>query len=283
MSPTPCSHTPPLAALRQRAWYPLRHLWALHFGARRSQTFTRFARLPNQCDALAGPVYDFLRPAGQQAPLQIVVVGCSSGAEPYTIASVLAQRRPQAEFHITAVDIDAAVLAQAERACYSPADASGADADFLAATFEAEGADLRVRAALRACVTFQRGDVLDAQAIAALPRADLVVAQNFLYHLRRRDARRAFTHLCSLMQPHAALFVDGMDIDLRTTLSARAGLRPLDFRIEAIHRDALARRGSRWPWTYWGLEPFDGARRDWRRRYATVFLREAAAQTAGAE
>jgi len=101
-----------------------------------------------------------------------------------------------------------------------------------------------------------------------------VVAQNFLYHLSRKQSRTAFAHLCALLKPKAALFIDGMDIDLRHALTAKAGLRPLDYLIPEIHADALTLRGAPWPWTYWGLEPLDTARHDWKQRYATIYLRD---------
>jgi hypothetical protein len=76
------------------------------------------------------------------------------------------------------------------------------------------------------------------------------------------------------MQSRAALFVDGMDLGLRRKLTRIHGLEPLDYRIEEIHNEARRERGTAWPYEYWGLEPFSKSKRDWKRRYATIFLRE---------
>lgn len=84
--------------IRRRAWYPYRHQWVLLFGDRQNYTFTQFVRLPHQGEALAGPVVDFLRPHADGEPLRIVVFGCSNGAEPYSMASILASRRPTLPF-----------------------------------------------------------------------------------------------------------------------------------------------------------------------------------------
>ena len=66
-----------------------------------------------------------------------------------------------------------------------------------------------------------------------------------------------------------------MDLSLRHTLTLRMGLSPLEYKIEAIHAEARRARGGGWPHIYWGLEPFSSARRDWKRRYATIFLKGA--------
>ena len=85
---------------------------------------------------------------------------------------------------------------------------------------------------------------------------------------QQRHFRRAFTHLWALLKPRAALFVVGMDIDLRQVLSKKAGLRPLGCLISEIHDDAMTLRGAPWPWNYWGLEPLNTAPKDWKQRYA---------------
>ena len=263
--------------IRRRAWYSYRHQWVLLFGARQNYTFTQFVRLPHQGEALAGPVVDFLRPGNDRAPLRIVVFGCSNGAEPYSMASILVNARPEVSFHVTATDIDAGMIAKALTARYSREEVTKnafVSEAFIASTFHQQGEDLEVRPEIRERMTFQIADVLDAHLISRIEQADIVVAQNFLYHLSRRQSRRAFAHLCAVLKPRAALFVDGMDIDLRHALTAKAGLRPLDYLIPEIHNDAMTLRGAPWPWTYWGLEPMNTARKDWKQRYATIYLRD---------
>ena len=263
--------------VRRRAWYPYRHQWTLLFGERQNYTFTQFMRLPHQGNALAGPVVDFLRPDGARQPLRIVVFGCSNGAEPYSMASVLASLRPELPFHVTATDIDAGMIEIASRARYRREEVienEFVSEAFVERTFDRKGEELEVKPPLRERVAFRIADVLDAELVSRIEKADIVVAQNFLYHLSRKRSRTAFAHLCAVMKPRAALFVDGMDIDLRQALTRKAGLRPLDYLIEEIHGDAMKLRGEPWPWTYWGLEPLNAARKDWKQRYATIYLRD---------
>ena len=266
--------------IRRRAWYPYRHHAVLLFAPRENVTFTQFMRLPRQCDALVGPVVDFLLAEGDPGrPLKLVVYGCSNGAEAYTIASVLATRRPDIDFRVHASDIERAMIDKALAATYPVEEVARnpfvTDA-FLDATFVRDGASLRVRPALRERVSFEIADLLDPAVATRFGPADIVVAQNFLYHLDRRRARIAFRNLCATLGPRSALFVDGMDIDMRETLTRKAGLMPLDHLVAEIHGDAMTLRGGHWPWQYWSLEPLDMRRKDRARRYATIFLREAA-------
>jgi chemotaxis protein methyltransferase CheR len=263
--------------IKRRAWYPYRHQWLLLASSRENYTFTQFVRLPHQLDALAGPVVDFLRPKGSVNPLRVVVFGCSNGAEPYSMASTLTSRRPDVSFEIFAADIDRDVIEKAVAGRYTREELAKnqfVDPSFIAATFVANDDVFEVRPEIRQHTRFQIADVLDAGLVAAIEQADIVVAQNFLYHLQRRQARVAFANLCALLKPRSALFVDGMDLDIRYALSKKAGLVPLDYLIPEIHNDGMALRGGSWPWQYWGLEPLNTARKDWKQRYATIFLRD---------
>lgn len=254
----------------------LRYWLALHFEKRRHYTFTQFSRLPTQLDALTGPVLDFL---GAQKTLRIVVMGCSTGAEPYTLSSLLLQRRPDLAVEIEAFDIDRGTLDIARNATYDAATVFAnplVSESFAATTFDRDGERMTVKPAVAARVSFQLKDAADSRLKSELAPADIVFAQNLMCNLRRPLATRVFDNAVALLKPRAALFVDGMDVDMRQRRSRRFGLVPLDYEIEQIHREAAVVRGERYPWEAAGLEPFSSDRRDWKRRYATIFLNGAA-------
>lgn len=79
------------------------------------------------------------------------------------------------------------------------------------------------------------------------------------------------------------MFIDGVDLDIRLSITVSQGLMPLDFNIRTIHNDLRTTgmsttdqnetRATAWPSQYWGLEPFSDEIDDWKRRYATVFIR----------
>ncbi len=250
-------------------WYTLR------FVPRKNHIFTKFCRLPAQLNVFTTEVVDFLQADHNRTDLRILVFGCSIGAEPYSIASVLRSRRPDVRFAMECFDIESSVIARAQAASYSMAELDTKPAltpDFVASTFDRVADGVAVKPAITQAVRFANGNVLDAALIERLGKADVVVAQNFLYHLGRPDAERAFVHLFSLLKPRAALLVDGTDLDMRARLTESAGLRPCATDLELIHTEAWRERGYVWPDVYWGLEPFDAQRRDAVRRYATIFL-----------
>lgn len=258
-------------------WASTRHRLVLHLGPRKNEVFTRFLRVPTQYEALTGPVLDFLAPAVADRPLTILDVGCSTGAEPYSIASMLRRRRPEVDFSIAAYDFNPEMIAKAKRGWYHREEIHCAEPpppDFIAATFEQRDRGYAVKSELARHVSFDVGDLFDPQWIARAGQADIVCAQNVLINFTRPQARRAFANLCQLLRPRAVLFIDGMDLDIRQQMTRDYGLIPLEFRVREIHEDARVIRGSGWPWHYWGLEPFAEGR-DWRR-YATVFLHERA-------
>jgi chemotaxis methyl-accepting protein methylase len=258
------------------AWKTCRHRIALVIGERKSSHFTGFLRLPSQFEALSGPVLAWLAAGQPGPPLRIVVVGCSNGAEAYTIASVLIARAPGIEFVIDAYDIDGDIIEKARSGCFHVDEVLNnkiLTTEFIQATFDADGEKYRVKEDIAARVRFHVADVLNPDFAGQRGLCDILFAQNFLFHLPRRDAIRAFENLCELLGPRAVLFADGMDLGLRQKLTRAKRLVPLDFRIKEIHNEARRARAVGWPDQYWGLEPYLTFSADGRRRYATIFLK----------
>jgi chemotaxis protein methyltransferase CheR len=261
----------------QPAWRILRHWVALMVDPRTNSTFTGFFRLPSQFEALTGPVISFLTRERPTSRLRVVTIGCSNGAEAYSIASMLMVRRPHVEFQVDGYDINADMCEKARCARYDESEVLNNQmltAEFMQATFDVGNDVYRVKANIAARTRFHVADALSPGLERQVGQCDILFAQNFLFHLDRKAAVRAFENLCSLLKPRAALFIDGMDIDLRRKCTRLQRLIPLDFRIEEIHNEARRARGVGWPYSYWGLEPFMTFAGDWRRRYATIFLKD---------
>jgi len=257
------------------------HAVTLRFARRKNILFTEFRRVPTQLDVLAGPVLEFLRGgnggrADAAEALRIVLFGCSIGAEPYSIAATLRDRSPDLRLDIECFDIEPSVVARACAARYAVDEVARmrhVTPEFIERTFDRAEPDLVVKPAIAAGIRCSVGNVLDRSLVDSLAPADIVIAQNFLFHLSRADAARAFRHLDSLLKPRSALFIDGMDVDLRTRLTSAAGLEPCAAELERIHGESSLERGYAWPRVYWGLEPFNPRRTDAVRRYSTIFFR----------
>jgi chemotaxis protein methyltransferase CheR len=265
-----------------RAWaespagQALRYRFALHFEDRPGFTFTQFLRLPTQLAALTGPVLDFVGTRERSEPLRIVVAACSTGAEPYTISSLLLERNPDLQVRIDAFDIDADVVAIAQSRRYAETIVRSnplvTDA-FIARTFDRDGDSFVVKPVVADRVHFRVLDATDAKARAGIAPADIVFAQNVMCNLRRDVSRRLFDNVVLMMKPRAVLFVDGMDTDMRERRTRALGFAPLDVDIEQIHREAEIVRGERYPHHAAGLDPLTKSRADWKQRYATIFLK----------
>ena len=268
---------PGVSALKKSSQYErLRHKLALVREDRVNSHFTGFQRLPTQYDGLVGPVVDrLLERRDDDATVEIAVHGCSNGSEAYTIASLLLTDRPGLSFNVRAFDLVEDVVEQARAARYSDDEVYNNKhlrPGFIESTFDREGETFVVKREVRDRVEFGVADVLADDLLERSGPADLVFAQNFLFHLDRPSARRALTNLRPLVRSGGALFIDGVDLDLRLAFVRREGLIPLDFEIGTIHDEARWARAVGWPYHYWGLEPFLTVRRDWERRYATVFF-----------
>jgi acyl carrier protein len=146
--------------------------------------------------------------------------------------------------------------------------------DFVDQTFDEVGETFVVKPHIRSHVSFRQANLLDPGIAREFEPADLVFMQNVLCHLDPEPATQAFFNVVQLLKPRAALFVDGMSLDLRESLTRAAGLAPLAYRCREIHEFARTHVGDRWWNYYYGMEPYASWHRDRVRRFSTIFLRD---------
>jgi SAM-dependent methyltransferase len=140
----------------------------------------------------------------------------------------------------------------------------------MGAMFDREEDQVRVKPRFREGITWHLGDARDPGLVGALGLQDIVVANRFLCHMHPEEAEECLCNLARLVKPGGYLFVSGVDLGVRTKVARELGWRPVTELISEIHEgDPSLRRG--WPLEYWGLEPFDQGRIDWKMRYASVF------------
>ncbi len=253
----------------------------LRFGPRQNYTYTQFLRLPTQYQVLCGPVMALATKWRGESEIRITVMGCSYGAEAYSIASMVRAKHPRLKFAIRAFDLDQTVIAKARVATYTYneiANSARVSPEFVDFTFDRKErngeAVYEVKPGIRSLVSFAPADALDPKLAESIGKADILFAQNFLYHLKPPLCRAAFCNLVTLLDSPGVMFIDGTDLGLKTGLVTRFGLFPLDRSIEEIHAEAYRERGASWPAIYWGLEQLDRTRRDWKTRYSTIFLKD---------
>ena len=224
--------------------------------------------------------------------LRIAVLGCSIGAEVYSILWTLRSALPKLNVRMVASDISERVLEFAQRGVYdqdtwqflgTPSDESiferltGAEKQEL---FDWNAGQGSIKPWLRKGIAWELGDALDPELVRRLGPQDMVVANNFLCHLPRESAEKCLRNIAGLVKPGGHVFVAGVDVDIRTKVARELGWMPVPELREEIHDgDPSIRRG--WPWAWWGLEPLNKRRKDWELRYTSVFQLNAAKLAAG--
>jgi chemotaxis methyl-accepting protein methylase len=211
--------------------------------------------------------------------VNVAVLGCSVGAEVYSILWTLRRARPDLEIVVHAADISADVLQYAETGVYGPDTADLVQSTIferlspaeLREMFDWDGDHASVKVWLREGIVWQVADACDPSLVSVLGPQDLVVASNFLCHMDAQQAETCLRNLARLVKPSGGyLFVTGVDLDVRTRVARELGWQPLsELRSEIHDGDPLVR--ADWPWKWWGLEPLDRTKRDWEVRYASVF------------
>ena len=216
--------------------------------------------------------------------VRIAVLGCSTGAEAYSVAWTIRSARPDLRLVMHAVDISKQAVEFAERGVYSSDRSQLIDTSILSAmtaaeieqVFEPEGNALRVRGWVREGIQWQTGDAGDPNLMANLGPQDMVVANNFLCHMDDSEAERCLRLIGSLVKPGGFLFVSGIVMDVRTKVALDLGWEPVQELLEEIH-EGDRRLGARWPCHYAAPEPLNKKRRDWKLRYAAAYRIKSAA------
>jgi len=230
--------------------------------------------------------------------VHMVVLGCSKGAEVYSVSYAIRCARPDLDLRLYAMDIDPDVLKFAKKGIYSLDDQEPPwsyvaannngnliagtvkdqnrsifdrmSTDEMAAMFDRECGCVKVKPKFQEGITWHVGDAGDPNLVKSLKPHDIVVANRFLCHMKPREAEACLRNIGGLVKPKGYLLVSGVDLAVRARVASELGWKPVTELIREIHDgDPSLRRD--WPLHYWGLEPFDQRRGDWRIRYASVF------------
>jgi SAM-dependent methyltransferase len=210
--------------------------------------------------------------------VRVAVLGCSLGAEVYSIVWSIRRSQPDLSVGVRALDISSEVLEVAREGEYALGRSELADEPIcermtqeeIASMFDEEGSRLRVKPWIKDGIEWSVGDARDPKLAAILGSQDIVVANDFLCHMDPHDAETCLRSIARLVDRNGYLVVSGIDLDVRTSVARDLGWNPVRELLEDIHDGDRSLRAS-WPWRYWGLEPLDKTRPDWPLRYASVF------------
>ena len=214
----------------------------------------------------------------RNSTLTIAVLGCSNGAEVYSILWIIGSARPDLKVVMSAIDISKDVLELAQKGVYSlqaPELVGEPIFDRITAKemqemFDRDNDQVKIKSWIEEGIIWHLGDAGDPKILDVLGPQDMVVANNFLCHMDPPDAEKCLRNIVGLVKPGGYLFVSGVDLEVRTKVARELGLKPVLDLMEDIHDgDSVLRDG--WPFRWWGLEPLNKRRHDWKIRYASVF------------
>jgi chemotaxis methyl-accepting protein methylase len=221
----------------------------------------------------------FSRQKPQGSALNIAVMGCSNGAEVYSIVWAIRTVRPDLRLNLQASDISSEIVEIARNGLYSLQGHQLVNSQIFERLSEDEmntlfdrvdNDQVRVKAWIAEGITWSVGNAADPELPLHLGQQDMVVANNFLCHMHPPDAERCLRNIARLVKPGGYLFVSGVDLEIRTKVAIDLAWKPVTELLEEIHDgDPSVRRD--WPWKWWALEPIDHNKRDWNIRYASVF------------
>jgi chemotaxis methyl-accepting protein methylase len=209
----------------------------------------------------------------QPQPLKLCSVGCSTGAELYSLLWLLRRAQPQLNLLPVGVDQSPSVVERARLGKYQREgpELKDLDDELLRDMFDPAGSDWQIKNWVAQGVQWIVGDATRAELLAQIGAQDVVLANNFLIHMQKPQAEACLTNLLDLLKPGGLLVCRGTDLDIRQKIVKKFGLIPVLTRIEEIHgADPERDAPTGWPWRYWSLEPLDKNRKDWRERYATI-------------
>ena len=242
--------------------------------------YTHFMRNPPLLSAIGALASQFPR----DADVTVASIGCSTGAELYSV--LYAIRRARSDLHLTAhgADISDTVVDVARRGIYHPDVPAAEGSVYVAGRAEVASADvpslteimqplpdgsLRVKDWLRQGITWLTADATDDRLLDLVGRQDFLLANNFMGPMEDPLAERCLRNMIRLVAPGGYLFVDGIDLDVKTRVLKASGLRPVLTNQEEIWTSEGARGG--WPWLRWGREPLNRSEADWAIRYSIIF------------
>jgi chemotaxis protein methyltransferase CheR len=148
------------------------------------------------------------RAAGRRH-VRLLRAGSAAGEEPYTLAiiarTVLAGSGIEPQ--VTGVDLDAAALARARDALYTPHALRGVDDRIRDRYFRPEGRAWRLDPAIRAAARFEQGNLVDPTWSDDTPAQDIVFCRNVMIYFDEAAVRRAVDNLYRVVRPGGWLFL----------------------------------------------------------------------------
>lgn len=200
---------------------------------------TYFFREPAQLDCFVKElVPKLVEQHSAKRKLRLWSAGCSSGEEPYTLAMLLEETGRFAgwDVQVHGTDLSRRMLAAARKAEYTQSSLRSTSYERRARHFEpVPGGKVRVKAPLRARVSFSQLNLVTPEASDVLPYMDVVFCRNVLIYFDVEARKQVIRSLYRRMQAGAWLLLGHSESLLTLTT---------DFEIVQLEGDLVYRVGK---------------------------------------
>jgi len=156
---------------------------------------TFFFREPLQFDVIVDHLLpEIIKRKNGIKHIRVWSAACSSGEEPYTLAMLLKERRPDVTAEIIATDISQKVIASAERGIYSSYSIRNVEDRHMKAHFTVNGDSYMLSDAIKSAVKFRQLNMLGNLRAPELNNIDLVLCRNVLIYFDNKTKQDAVSN-----------------------------------------------------------------------------------------
>jgi len=180
--------------------------------------------------------------------LRVLSAPCSSGEEPYSIAITLLEAGLDPNlFSIRACDISSSLLHRAKSAHYGRGSFRGSRRMALESYISETKDGFAVRPAVRNCVRFSQGNLLERDFLLDEVPFDVVFCRNLLIYVQEEARERILQNLDRLVRPGGLLFVGHAEMISARSPHFRSADDPAAFALRkegrktAFHAEGAAR------------------------------------------
>jgi chemotaxis protein methyltransferase CheR len=149
--------------------------------------------------------------AGSTRVLRVLSAGCSTGEEPYTLATIIydsGQFFWSWDVQVLGMDVDPVALEKARRAVYQHNSFRGLSPAVKERHFVATpGGGFQVKEGIRRMVSFRSGNIVDPASYAGLPLLDVIFCRNVLIYFSDAMILKVVRHFHEVLAPGGYLFL----------------------------------------------------------------------------
>jgi chemotaxis protein methyltransferase CheR len=167
---------------------------------------TEFFRTPDKFTELEEKVIPDLITASSR--LNVWSAGCSTGAEPYSIAMILQDKAPGIKHRILATDLDVEMLAKAKKGLYSPGDLKNIAQARLNKHFDKSDGNFVLHENIKSNVEFKQHNLLLDKFETGF---DLILCRNVVIYFTEEAKDFLYRRFFAALKPGGVFFVGGTE------------------------------------------------------------------------